>query len=83
METNTFSETEKEVLGQIKEHQQNKMLNASELGDLFSNYLGDSLFSCVFEHHLQVVEDDEIKDFLKFALDNSQKKFKDNKRNLF
>ncbi|MGJ9384929.1 DUF3231 family protein [Salipaludibacillus sp. CF4.18] len=76
METNTFSENEKEVLGQLKEHQQNKILNASELGELFANYLGDSLFSCIFEHHLQVVKDDEIKEFLKFALDTSKKHLK-------
>ncbi|MDQ0300671.1 hypothetical protein J2S78_003139 [Salibacterium salarium] len=56
-----------------REHQQNKKLNASELGDLFSNYMGDSMFACVFEHQLQVVEDDEIKECIEFALDISNK----------
>ncbi|MED4072019.1 hypothetical protein [Priestia endophytica] len=36
--------TEKE----IEEHQQNKQLTSAELADLFSNYMGDSLFSCMF-----------------------------------
>ncbi|WNF38672.1 DUF3231 family protein [Bacillaceae bacterium IKA-2] len=57
----------------IKEHQQHKKLVSSELGDLFANYLGDSLFSCVFEHHLQVVEDDEIREFIEFALASAKK----------
>nr|WP_246596040.1 DUF3231 family protein [Bacillus alkalicola] len=56
-----------------KEHQQNKKLVSSELGDLFANYLGDSLFSCVFEHHLQVVQDKEVKEFLEFVLKSSKK----------
>ncbi|MCD8510607.1 MAG: DUF3231 family protein [Bacillus sp. (in: Bacteria)] len=46
---------------------------SSELGDLFANYLGDSLFKCVFEHHLQVVEDNDIKEFLEFGLETGQK----------
>lgn len=66
-ETNTIT------MDYIKEHQQNKKLVASELGDLFANYLGDSLFSCVFEHHLQVVEDDEIREFIEFDLASSKK----------
>ncbi|SDQ08748.1 DUF3231 family protein [Virgibacillus salinus] len=57
----------------MEEHQHHKKLAASELGDLFENYLGDSLFKCVFEHHLQVVEDEEIKDYIEFALDISKK----------
>ncbi len=56
-----------------EEHQQHKKIASSELGDLFENYLGDSLFCCVFEHHLQVVEDEEIKDYVEFALDISKK----------
>ncbi len=55
--------TEKE----IKEHQQNKQLTSAELADLFSNYMGDSLFICMFEHFLQVVQDDEIKDFVEYS----------------
>lgn len=38
--------------------------------------MGDSLFSCVFEHHLRVVEDDEIKEFIQFEFDNSKKHLK-------
>lgn len=72
LDSNTSSQAEKEVMEQVKEHQQNKKLTASEIGDLFANYLGDSLFACVFEHHLQVVEDDEIKDFILFTLDTAK-----------
>jgi hypothetical protein len=62
MEKNSF------VDAQISEHQQNKKLTASELADLFANFQGDSMFTCVFEHFLQVVEDDEIKDYIDFAI---------------
>ncbi|WP_416150725.1 DUF3231 family protein [Salipaludibacillus sp. HK11] len=72
MEGNSPTE-DQHTMNQIKEHQHNKMLNAAELGDLFANYLGDSLFCCIFEHHLQVVKDDEIKDYLEFAFDNAMK----------
>ncbi|MFD1737624.1 DUF3231 family protein [Bacillus salitolerans] len=72
MDTNTSSQIDKELIEQVKEHQQNKKLAASEIGDLFANYLGDSLFCCVFEHHLQVVEDDEVRDFIVFALNTSK-----------
>jgi Protein of unknown function (DUF3231) len=65
--------TEKE----IEEHQQNKQLTSAELADLFSNYMGDSLFSCMFEHFLQVVQDDEVKDFVKFVLELSRKHVKE------
>ncbi|WP_226035094.1 DUF3231 family protein [Aquibacillus saliphilus] len=73
MNPNTSSHENEEVLKNVKEHQQNKKLASSELGDLFANYLGDTLFTCVFEHHLQVVQDDEIKEFLEFALATSKK----------
>lgn len=56
-----------------KEHQQHKSLVASELGDLFANYLGNSLFCCVYEHHLEVVEDSEVKEFLSVVLQNAKK----------
>lgn len=62
MDKNSF------VINQVDEHQQNKQLTSAELADLFSNFLGDSMFSCVFEHYLQIVEDDEIRDFIEFAL---------------
>jgi hypothetical protein len=61
MDKNSFVEA------QIDEHQQNKKLTASELADLYANFQGDSMFSTVFEHFLQVVEDDEVKDFVEFA----------------
>lgn len=73
MENHTSSEETKEVTGKVKEHQQNNKLTASELGDLFANYLGDSMSVCVFEHHLNLVEDDEIKAYLEFALQTSRK----------
>ncbi|WP_260871638.1 DUF3231 family protein [Bacillus sp. X1(2014)] len=62
MDKNSFSED------QIAEHQQNKHLTSSELADLFANFLGDSMFTCVFEHFLQVVEDEEVKDYVEFAI---------------
>lgn len=70
MDRNTFVEA------QITEHQQNKKLTASELADLFANFQGDSMFSCVFEHFLQVVEDDEVKDYVEFALALSKRHVK-------
>jgi len=70
MDKNSFLEE------QIAEHQQNKLLTSAELGDLFANFLGDSLFSCVFEHFLQVVEDDEVKDYVEFALALSKRHVK-------
>lgn len=75
MDTNTNSSfhEDKELDEQLREHQQNKKLTSSELGELFANYLGDSLFSCVFEHHLEVVEDDEMKEYIEFALNTSRK----------
>ncbi|ADU32151.1 DUF3231 family protein [Evansella cellulosilytica] len=62
-----------ETIMHVKEHQQNKKLSAAEIGDLFTNYLGDSLFSCMFEHFLEVVEDEDVKQFITFANEVSQK----------
>ncbi|WP_342047072.1 DUF3231 family protein [Bacillus sp. OTU530] len=70
MDKNSFVEE------QIIEHQQNKLLTSAELGDLFANFLGDSMFSCVFEHFLQVVEDDEVKDYVEFAIALSKRHVK-------
>jgi hypothetical protein len=70
MDKNSFVEA------QITEHQQNKKLTASELADLFANFQGDSMFTCVFEHFLQVVEDDEVKDYVEFALSLSKRHVK-------
>jgi hypothetical protein len=61
MDKNSFLEE------QIAEHQQNKLLTSAELADLFANFLGDSMFCCVFEHFLQVVEDDEVRDYVEFV----------------
>jgi hypothetical protein len=62
---------------EIEEHQQNKLLTAAELADLYSNFFGDSLFSCVFEHFLQVVQDEEVKDYVEFALTLSRRHVKE------
>jgi hypothetical protein len=70
MDKNSFLEE------QIAEHQQNKLLTSAELADLFANFLGDTLFSCVFEHFLQVVEDDEVRDYVEFALTLSKRHVK-------
>ncbi|WP_121662066.1 DUF3231 family protein [Metabacillus litoralis] len=64
------------IKAQIAEHQQNKRLTASELADLFANFQGDSMYSCVFEHFLQVVEDDEVRDYVEFALELSRRHIK-------
>ncbi|MFG6117870.1 DUF3231 family protein [Thalassobacillus sp. B23F22_16] len=66
-----------ELQNQISEHQQNKQLTSAELADMFNNYLGDSLFSCMYEHFLQLVEDDEVRDYVKFALALSKKHMKE------
>ncbi|UOR13111.1 DUF3231 family protein [Halobacillus amylolyticus] len=60
------SDKDKQIEDQIFEHQQHLQLNAAELGDLWSNYMGDSLSSCMFEHFIATVQDDEIKDLLLF-----------------
>lgn len=57
----------------LNAHQKNRLLSSSELGDLFANYLGDSLYICVFKHHLTVVDDDEVRTFVEFALEKSEK----------
>ncbi|MFC4560115.1 DUF3231 family protein [Virgibacillus kekensis] len=62
---------------QVDERQQYKQLTSSELADLFNNYLGDSMYSCVFEHFLQVVKDDEIRDYIKFAQTISKRHLKE------
>lgn len=67
------TDEENEVMEQVKEHQQNQILNASELGDLFASFLGDSLFACVYTHHLGVVQDEATREYLEFALDTSKK----------
>ncbi|WP_431803718.1 DUF3231 family protein [Halobacillus andaensis] len=67
--TNTVNE---KVMELIKKPE-NANLVASELGDLFANYIGDSLFKCVFDHFLLVVEDEEVKDYLTFSQEVSKK----------
>ncbi|RPF55860.1 DUF3231 family protein [Aquisalibacillus elongatus] len=56
----------------LKEHQQNKSLTSAELGELFANYLGDTLYICVFKHQLEVVEDAQIKENIERALQISE-----------
>ena len=58
---------------EVQKHQMHKKLTASELGDLFANYLGDTMSICVFEHFLEVVEDEEIKQFILIAKTISEK----------
>ncbi|HLS08760.1 DUF3231 family protein [Lentibacillus sp.] len=58
------SEKDTKLESQISEHQQHLKLNSSELSDLWANYLGDSMFSYIFEHFLELVKDDEVKDLL-------------------
>ncbi|TRM12149.1 DUF3231 family protein [Lentibacillus cibarius] len=60
------SDKDKQLESQIGEHQQHSKLNASELSDLWANYIGDSMFSCIFEHFLEIVQDEEIKELLLF-----------------
>ncbi|WP_456274639.1 DUF3231 family protein [Bacillus sp. AK031] len=66
--SNSFNFTE-----MVKEHQKNKKLVASELGELFANYQGDSVYYCVFEHFMEVVEDKDIKEFITYAKGLPQK----------
>ncbi|WP_235991757.1 DUF3231 family protein [Metabacillus schmidteae] len=47
-------------------------LTSSEIGSLWSNYVADSMFKCVFKYYLAHVEDKEIKLVLEHALDLSQ-----------
>lgn len=56
----------------INEHQRNKKLTTAELGDLFANYLGDSMHYVIFEHFSEVVEDEEIKEYITYAKSISQ-----------
>nr|WP_279401865.1 DUF3231 family protein [Piscibacillus salipiscarius] len=56
----------------LKEHQQNRKLSASELGDLFTNYVGDTLYCCMFDHQLTVIKDKQIKELLNKGLEISQ-----------
>ncbi len=58
---------------EVPKHQMHKMLTASELGDLFANYLGDTMSICVFEHFLEVVEDEDIKQFILLAKSMAEK----------
>ncbi|MCT8137200.1 DUF3231 family protein [Anaerobacillus sp. CMMVII] len=54
-------------MASLKEHQQHKRLTAAEQGDLFANYLGDSMHCVVFEHFYEVVEDQEIKEYISYV----------------
>ncbi|UJF34867.1 DUF3231 family protein [Paenibacillus hexagrammi] len=44
-------------------------LTASEIGGLWTNYVTDSMFICIFQYFLQHVEDREIQQILEHALD--------------
>ncbi|MBY0121642.1 DUF3231 family protein [Bacillus sp. S/N-304-OC-R1] len=75
-------EKNRDLIKHVEEHQQNKQLSSAELADLFNNYLGDSMFCCVFEHYLQVVEDEEVRNYIEFALSLSRRHVKEIK-NIF
>ncbi|MGD6967557.1 DUF3231 family protein [Rossellomorea vietnamensis] len=57
----------------IVEHGQNKQLVSSELGELFANYQGDSVYKCVFNHFLDIIEDEDIKNYISVSQSFSQK----------
>lgn len=67
---------EEKIHKSIDEHQQNKKLTSSELGDLYANYIGDSLYCCMFEHQLIVAEDQQIKELLETNLEISKNHLK-------
>lgn len=67
MDKNSLMEKQK------AESQLHKQLSSSELADLFNNYLGDSLFSCMFQHFLQVVEDEEVREYVEYSLSISSR----------
>jgi spore coat protein CotF len=43
-------------------------LTAAEIGNLWTNYINDSMAICVIKHFLNQVEDDEIRPILEYAL---------------
>ncbi|MGM0901157.1 MAG: DUF3231 family protein [Bacillota bacterium] len=49
----------------------NIKLTSSEVANLWSNYIGDSMSICVFKHFLAHVDDTEIKTILEHAIDLS------------
>ncbi len=53
------------IKSEMQKHQQNQRLNAAELGYLWAQYLGDTLYVCVLGYFLSVVKDPEIKELLK------------------
>ncbi|WP_254901288.1 DUF3231 family protein [Tuberibacillus sp. Marseille-P3662] len=65
--TEQNSDKDRHLETQIHEHQQHLNLNASELGDLWGNYMGDTMFSCIFEHFLETVKDEEVKELILFS----------------
>lgn len=50
------------IKSEMQKHQQNQRLNAAELGYLWAQYLGDTLYVCVLGYFLSVVKDAEIKE---------------------
>ncbi|MBT2259340.1 DUF3231 family protein [Priestia megaterium] len=60
------------IKSEMQKHQQNQRLNAAELGYLWAQYLGDTLYVCVLGYFLSVVKDAEIKELLKKAHQISQ-----------
>ncbi|MFD2924228.1 DUF3231 family protein [Halobacillus naozhouensis] len=58
---------DKQLESQILEHQQHSAVTSSELADLWSNYMGDSMYVVIFEHFIEIVEDEEVKELLLFS----------------
>jgi hypothetical protein len=52
-------------------------LTAGEASNLWTQYMGDSLGTCVYKYFLNIVEDEEIKSILESALALSQKHIKE------
>jgi hypothetical protein len=51
-------------------------LTASEIGGLWTNYVSDSMFRCVYKYFVSCVEDSETKDILSHALDLAEQHIK-------
>ncbi|MCM3255941.1 MULTISPECIES: DUF3231 family protein [Priestia] len=50
------------IKSEMQKHQQNQRLSAAELGYLWAQYLGDTLYVCVLGYFLSVVKDPVIKE---------------------
>lgn len=55
------------------ETKHNIRLTSAEMGSLWTQYMYDSVVSCVLKHFKEKVEDSEIKPIIEYGLSNSQK----------